>query len=168
ECPACSGGSSFLPFARSPAPLAHRPDATGCLFVTGPPPSSRATVSRRVELLVLLLIDAAALTAAYAVFFVLCRRYGWLDAPLIAPGSVEATTAVLCAGWLVLFLFAGMYQERFAASRLDELVTLVKVAGVGALLLFFGLFIDVMPAGDARLAIVAYWGAVVGAVALGR
>jgi lipopolysaccharide/colanic/teichoic acid biosynthesis glycosyltransferase len=125
-------------------------------------------VSRRAELLALLIIDAAALNAAYALFFVLCRRYGWLEAPLIAPGSAEATTAVLCAGWLVLFLFAGMYQERFAASRFDELVSLVKVAAVGALLLFFGVFIDVMRSDDARAAIATYWGAVVGAVAVGR
>ncbi|MDX1419269.1 MAG: sugar transferase [Rubricoccaceae bacterium] len=125
-------------------------------------------MSRRLELLALLLIDAAALCAAYAAFSLLCRQYGWLESHLIAPGSVAATMAVLCAGWLVLFLFTGMYQERFAASRFDELASLVKVTAVGALLLFFVVFIDVMPSSDARAAIAVYWGAVAGAVALGR
>lgn len=125
-------------------------------------------MSRRAELLALLLIDAAALNAAYALFYVLCRRYDWLDAHLVAPGSAEATALALCAGWLVLFLLAGMYQERFAASRFDELVTLLKVTLVGALLLFFGVFIDRATAGAARLAIGTYWGAVVGMVAVGR
>src|SRR5690606_5096085 len=140
----------------------------GRSFVTGPLPSHRASVSRRAELLALLLIDAAALNAAYALFYVLCRRYDWLDAHLVAPGSAEATALALCAGWLVLFLLAGMYQERFAASRFDELVTLLKVTLVGALLLFFGVFIDRATAGAARLAIGTHWGAGRGVVAVGR
>jgi lipopolysaccharide/colanic/teichoic acid biosynthesis glycosyltransferase len=125
-------------------------------------------VSRRVELVALLLSDAVALNLAYGAFYVLCLRQGWLDAHLVAPGSIVVTSAVLCVGWLVLFLFAGMYQERFAASRFDEVVTLLKVASIGALLLFLGVFIDVMTASQARLAVAAYWASVVVTVAAGR
>lgn len=105
---------------------------------------------------------------AYAAFVLACQRWGWLDHSFVAQDSTLLTAALLCAGWLILFLFAGMYQERFAGSRFDESVTLLKVVSVGALLLFFSVFIDRMETGSARLGIAFYWGALVVAVATGR
>ena len=124
--------------------------------------SASDLLSRRAELVALLLSDALALTLAYVV----CRHYGWLDVPLLS--STGMTGVALCAGWLVLFLFAGMYQERFAGSRFDELVTLLKVVTIGALLLFFGVLIDHLEPGSARIEIGLYWGALLAAVSLGR
>lgn len=125
-------------------------------------------MSRRAELLALLVSDAIALNLAYLAFTLACQRWGWFDDSLIAQGSTALTAALLCTGWLILFLFAGMYQERFAASRFDEFVTLLKVVSVGSLLLFFSVFIDRMETGSARLGIGFYWGALVVAVAGGR
>ncbi len=125
-------------------------------------------MSRRAELLALLVSDAVALILAYTAFVLACQRWGWFDHSVIAQGSTLITAIALCLGWLVLFLFAGMYQERFAGSRFDEFVTFLKVVSVGALLLFFSVFIDRMETGSARLGIAFYWGALVVAVSTGR
>ena len=125
-------------------------------------------MSRRAELLALLVSDAVALILAYTAFFLACQRWGWFDHSFVAQGSAPITAALLCTGWLILFLFAGMYQERFAGSRFDEFVTLLKVVSVGSLLLFFSVFIDRMETGSARLGIGFYWGALAVAVATGR
>ncbi len=125
-------------------------------------------MSRRAELLALLVSDALALILAYLAFSLACQRWGWFDYSIFPQGSLVLTAALLCTGWLVLFLFAGMYQERFAGSRFDEFVSLVKVVSVGALLLFFSVFIDRLETGSARLGIAFYWGALVVAVAGGR
>ena len=125
-------------------------------------------MSRRVELLALLIGDAIALNLAYLAFYSASSYAGWLDTHLIARTSVGTTALVLSAIWLVLFLFAGMYQERFAGSRFDEVVTLLKVVTVGSLLLFFGFFIDRMEAQGARLGIGVYWGSILVAVGLVR
>ena len=125
-------------------------------------------MSRRAELLALLVSDAFALILAYVAFVLACQRWGWLDHSFAVQDLTLITAALLCTGWLVLFLFAGMYQERFAGSRFDESVTLLKVVTVGSLLLFFSVFIDRMGTGSARLGIGFYWGAVVVAVATGR
>lgn len=125
-------------------------------------------MSRRVELLALLLGDAIALNLAYVAFYSAANYAGWLDAHLIAGSSVGLTAVALGVVWLVLFLFAGMYQERFAGSRFDEVVTLLKVVTVGSLLLFFSFFIDRMEAQEARLSIGVYWGSILLAVGLVR
>ncbi len=125
-------------------------------------------MSRRAELLALLVSDAFALILAYVAFALACQRWGWFDHSFVAQGSPAITAALLCSGWLILFLFAGMYQERFAASRFDEFVTLLKVVSVGALLLFFSVFIDRMETGSARLGIGFYWATLVVSVTAGR
>jgi len=125
-------------------------------------------VSRRAELLALLVSDAFALILAYVAFVLACQRWGWLDRSFAVQDLTLITAALLCTGWLILFLFAGMYQERFAGSRFDESVTLLKVVTVGSLLLFFSVFIDRMGTGSARVGIGFYWGALVVAVATGR
>ncbi|MDX1439249.1 MAG: sugar transferase [Rubricoccaceae bacterium] len=125
-------------------------------------------MSRRIELLALLLSDALALSTAYWVFSGASSRWGWFEGGLIETLSGTAVWGVLCLSWLILFFFAGMYQERFAGSRFDEFVTLLKVVTVGSLLLFFGLFIDRMATESARLAIALYWGLAVVAVSGGR
>ena len=119
-------------------------------------------MSRRVELFALVLADLLALSGAVWLFGEACLRWGWM-APLSAAANVA-----LIGGWLLLFGFAGLYAERYAAGRFAELVTLVKVTALGALVVFFGYTLDRLSPGDARASMLALGGLVFGTVGAGR
>ena len=129
-------------------------------------------MSRQTERAALLISDAAGLVLAFSLCWTAATRAGWLNADALAVGPVVASAALL-GYWLVLFLFAGLYQERFAGSRFDEAVSLVRTATFGALVLFFGPILDatsldVTSAGAARIGVAAYWISVIGLVGTGR
>lgn len=127
-------------------------------------------MSRKVELIALLLFDALALIGANVLWYVVRFKWATLGAPTFSPDSTVLLPVytVLSGFWLVLFMLSGLYRERYAASRLDELVTLAKVVTFGMLVLFFVFFIDSLDAYSARSNIVFYWAAVFLLVALGR
>jgi len=125
-------------------------------------------VSRRAELLALLASDLLALTLAHVAFRLVSAAPGGLAPADVTPGSAQTAGAVLLVGWLVVFVFTGLYQERFASSRFDELFSLVKVVTAGGLALFFVLFIDRMSADAARISLATYTGTVLVFVASGR
>ncbi len=120
-------------------------------------------MTRRVELLVLLLGDALALVGATALFHVACVRYGWLEHASAAPEPSLAGAAFV-AGWILLFAFSGLYGERYAGGRFDELMTLAKVTVFGVLALFFGYYLGRLAPGAERAAVGAYALSVVGSV----
>ena len=125
------------------------------------------SVSRRVELLALLLADAVALGLAWLTFRAACVRWDWMATPELAvPLAVQG--ALLVAGWILLFAFAGLYTDRYARGRFDELVTLLKVVAFGSLLLFFGYYLDRLSPGSVRQAVGLYGVAVLGFVGAGR
>ncbi len=120
-------------------------------------------MTRRVELLALLLGDALGLGAAATLFRAACERFAWM------PGTVPvAVSALFLIGWLFLFAFSGMYGERYAGGRFDELMTLAKVTAFGVLALFFGYYLDRLAPGAARTAVATYAAAIVGSVGLAR
>lgn len=125
-------------------------------------------MSRRAELIALLLSDTIALSLAYLFFYAARFKWGWLAPPVTEPPYLWAPMLLVTAFWLVLFLFFGMYRERFAASRFDEFVALVKVVTLGILILFFVLFIDTLDPGHARSTLFFYWLSVIGLVSVGR
>lgn len=125
-------------------------------------------MSRRTEFIALLVTDALALLAANYVFYAARFEWGWLNDPIYRPDVVGPSLAILSFFWLAVFFFFGMYRERYASSRFDELVSLTKVVTIGVLLLFFLLFIRQLDAYSARETILFYWGAVLGSVAIGR
>lgn len=84
------------------------------------------------------------------------------------PGGGFSLGLALMAGWLVLFAFSGLYGERYAGGRFDELVTLAKVTLFGALAVFFGYYLDRFSPEHARVGVLAYAGSVFGLVALWR
>jgi lipopolysaccharide/colanic/teichoic acid biosynthesis glycosyltransferase len=125
-------------------------------------------VARKAELAALLLSDLAALTLAYLTFQAARLEWGWLgSAPDLSVVALPSL-GILLGFWLVLFLFAGMYRERHAASRFDEFVILLKVVTLGTLLLFFLLFIERLDPLTARKSILLYWACMVGFVATSR
>lgn len=127
-------------------------------------------VSRRIELISLLIIDAIALAVANVVWYWIRFKWVGLGNPVFAPDSsvLAPVYAILTLYWLALFLFYGMYRERYAASRFDELASLAKVVTFGILVLFFVFFIDALDAYSARTNLILYWIAVFVLVATGR
>lgn len=110
-------------------------------------------MSRRIEILALVLGDAIASAIALAIVASGTPAWNWLPVPL---GSITLGGSAIAIGWVLLFAFSGLYGERYARGRLDELVTLVKVISFGSLALFFGLFVDRLEGADLRSAFGAY------------
>ncbi|QXD15275.1 sugar transferase [Rhodocaloribacter litoris] len=129
-------------------------------------------MSRKTELIVLLLSDALAITLADLFYYLGRFRWMWFGEPALFPDTQPLYfflwNAVLAVFWVVLFLFFGMYRERYAASRFDEIVSLGKIITVGVLVLIFAVYIDALQPGTSRQAIFFYWGAMLGFVATGR
>ncbi|MEM1055821.1 MAG: sugar transferase [Bacteroidota bacterium] len=124
-------------------------------------------MSRRAELLALLLADAIALGLAWIAFRSACVHWGWMES--VDTGLLVALRgAVLASGWILLFAFAGLYAERYARGRFDELVTLLKVVAFGSLVLFFGYYLDRLSPGSVRQAVGFYGGSVLAFVGIGR
>jgi exopolysaccharide biosynthesis polyprenyl glycosylphosphotransferase len=127
-------------------------------------------MTRRVELFSLLIADALALVGANYLWHKARFGWGWFSAPVNVPvpSVVWIVILGLSLAWLVVFFFFGMYRERYASSRFDELVSLAKVITIGILVMFFFLFIDQLDAHSAKKNLVFYWLAVFGLVAFGR
>jgi exopolysaccharide biosynthesis polyprenyl glycosylphosphotransferase len=125
-------------------------------------------VSRRIELTALLAVDALALLAANYLFYAARFEWGWLSEPVYRPEVILPALIVLSGFWLAVLFFFGMYRERYAASRFDEIVSLIKVVTIGVLILFFLLFIRQLDAHSARETIFFYWFAVFGCLTGGR
>lgn len=70
--------------------------------------------------------------------------------------------------WIIMLLIAGMYRERHASSRIDEIVSLSKVITVGVLILVFSIFIDTLETGGSMSIFAIYWASVLGLVTFGR
>ncbi len=114
-------------------------------------------MSRRNELIFLLLADALALIVAYFLQFKAKFQWQWFGSPEAYPAVVWAAAIIMAGFWLLLFFFFGLYRERYADSRFDELVSLLKVVTIGILVLVFAKYLDALSPGSTRLAIVFYW-----------
>ncbi|NNE69975.1 MAG: sugar transferase [Rhodothermales bacterium] len=127
-------------------------------------------MTRRVELLALLTADAVALFGANLLWYKARFDWGWFSDPvnMPVPSLVWVVVLALTGAWLVVFLFFGMYRERYASSRFDEFVSLAKVITIGILVMFFFLFIDQLDPYGARSNLVSYWLALFGLVSVGR
>lgn len=127
-------------------------------------------MSRKVELAVLVLVDALATFLANRLWYQARFEWGWFADPVFTldPTATTLVLILLTGFWLVVFMFFGLYRERYAASRFDELVTVVKVVTIGILVLFFLLFIDSLDPYSARPNVVFYWAAVITFVSIGR
>ncbi len=134
-------------------------------FVT--PLSLAYLVSRRVELSALLLVDALGLGAAWVAFRAACARWEWMAVEPMGASAI-AKGSLLALGWITLLAFAGLYADRYARGRFDELVTLLKVITFGSLVLFFGYYLDRLSPGSARQAVALYGASVLAFVGLGR
>lgn len=127
-------------------------------------------MNRRHELIFLVLMDALAAIVANQLWQKARFEWGWFTDPVFSQEPTVATILVflLTGFWLIVFAFFGLYRERYAASRFDELVTVSKVVTVGILVLFFLLFIDSLDPYSARINLVFYWLVMIAFISLGR
>jgi len=129
-------------------------------------------MSRTVEFTALIITDTIA--AAISCFLYLQIRFpenfsvmgfSGLEGQMIYPLYDAIGLALF---WVVMLLIAGMYRERHASSRIDEIVSLAKVITVGVLILVFSIFIDILEAGGSLSIFATYWASVLGLVVSGR
>ncbi|MBI5464317.1 MAG: sugar transferase [Ignavibacteriales bacterium] len=126
-------------------------------------------MNRRSETALTLAVDAIMIQAAFALYYLVRIRSGWL-AYAIEP-ELMLPNLVLCAFWILWMFFFGLYGFSRLDSRFNELVALFRSTGFGVLLLFFLIFIDdqsVQSSSNSRLLIVGYWAILVGMLSLGR
>lgn len=125
-------------------------------------------MAKRVQFWVLLLTDLCSFSIAWMVYYWMRFESGWVASAGIKPAEILLPAMIVSAFWIVLFAFSGMYRERFAAGRFDEIVSIFKVTLVGILMLFFLFFIDQKDAVSGRKPILIYWINAFGWVTIGR
>ena len=129
-------------------------------------------MSRTLEFVALLVVDTIGAAISCLVYLRLSydEHFGWVEISTPDGRLVYPVYAIigLALFWILVFLFFGMYRERHASSRFDELVALIKVVTVGVLILVFGIFTDTLQAGAGVSTMLTYWVAVWGLVAAGR
>jgi exopolysaccharide biosynthesis polyprenyl glycosylphosphotransferase len=108
-------------------------------------------LTRKKELLFLLLSDFLAINAAWMLFYWVRVQSGWFETASqnsnIDPSHLVATSVVMYFIWMVAFSFFGLYRQWFVRPIFDEIITILKTLALGTL--FFMLFV--------------LWGAFVGA-----
>jgi exopolysaccharide biosynthesis polyprenyl glycosylphosphotransferase len=115
-------------------------------------------VNPRREHIVTLLIDVLTINLAYLAYYYFRVRSGWI------PYSIEPELILpmvfVCLYWLIWFGIFGLYRPWYEQSRIDETLTIGKVTIIGALVLFFLIFIDDTSSDTivrSRLLILGYW-----------
>lgn len=132
-----------------------------------PPTVSSPLVLRRIELAALFLVDVVMLIVAFVFYYMARFRWGWLN-PGSEPASPFVAMFLMTAFWILAFVFSGLYKEKFAPSRFDELALLFKVVTAGSLVVFFVMFGNALEAGSARPNLLFYWGTILVSVGTGR
>jgi len=124
--------------------------------------------SRR-EHIVTLLIDILTINLAYLAYYVFRVRSGWI------PYSIEPDLFLpmvsVCLYWLACFSIFGLYRAWYEQSRIDEMLTIVRATILGALILFFLIFLDDTSSYTVvhfRLLILGYWFVLMVLVITGR
>ncbi|MDP4236103.1 MAG: sugar transferase [Bacteroidota bacterium] len=99
-------------------------------------------MSRRKELIALLLGDFIALNLAWFAYYWLRVHSGWfvIRKPLyITPSDLIPSALIVYGMWMLAFLFFGLYRTWYVRPIFDEIVTVLKtlVFGTLAFVLFF-------------------------------
>ncbi len=116
-------------------------------------------MSRKTEILLILFFDFIAINAAWFLHYYFRVESGMI--PYTLRPDFFLPMLVICMFWFLVLWFFGLYRPWYAKSRVDELSNIVKAISVGAVLLFFIIFLDDEARGGAqvssRLLIVGYW-----------
>ncbi len=125
---------------------------------------------RRWEPALLVLADAAALTLAWGLYY-LVRVPSGLIASHMAPRAFVVPMLVVTTVWLVWFWLFGLYRPWYTRSRLDELLLVARAVTIGIAGLGLVILIDDQTEraqADLRVVIVLYWAILLGCLWLAR
>ncbi len=126
-------------------------------------------MDKRIERILILLIDFLMVNIAWLLFFYFRVETGWFNL-LTEPEFLFPMSAIYIY-WIVIFTFVGMYRTWFASSRMEEINTLFKASFVGIFILFFMILYDDYTHGEVstnRFIIFIYWGIFFVSVSFGR
>src|SRR3972149_3217179 len=127
-------------------------------------------MSKHKEKLILLLVDFLTINWAWALYYLIRIKSGWISLYVAEP-ELWGPMAVVYVYWLLLFFFFGLYRSWYAQSRFDEFATLFKTITFGTLVLFFIVFVDDTATSSpvhSRLLIAIYWFVLLTVVGGGR
>ena len=116
-------------------------------------------MDKRVERLILFLVDFFMINIALLLYFYIRVETGWFE--LISKPAIYLAMFGLYIYWTLLFFFVGMYRSWFASSRFDEISLLLKSSFVGIFFLFVLILYDDSihhAASTNRILIFVYWG----------
>ena len=123
---------------------------------------------RTLEIIVTLLADYIALICSWFIFY---SSYS-VESEIftLVWGIAPFTSGFILGGyWLFILAVFGMYKRVYLISRLDEFIRVVKVTGLGTLILFFIITTSQRSVlVDATRSTFYYWLVVTGAIALSR
>jgi len=124
--------------------------------------------SRR-EHIITLLIDILTINLAYLAYYYFRVRSGWI--PYSIEPELFLPMVFVCMYWLICFSIFGLYHAWYEQSRIDEMLTIVRGTIIGALILFFLIFLDDTSSYTvvhSRLLILGYWFVLMTLVITGR
>ncbi len=92
-------------------------------------------MSRRKELLILIIGDFVAVNGAWVLFYWVRFYSGWFARPIVPFDIVHPIRGSLFVYgfWLVAFIFFGLYRSWYVRPIFDELVTVVKTFAFGTI-----------------------------------
>ena len=131
-------------------------------------------MERRKDVIITLLGDAIAISAAWFVFYYLRFELQWFgENQTVAPAVIILPGLVITVYWLAMFAFFGLYKRLYLASRFDEILRVAKISVIGILVFFFLLFTDDLNWNPQNIAqaknlTLVYWLLIFGLVSVNR
>ncbi len=129
-----------------------------------------SAIPKWIEKVAVIISDYVAITLAFMLWTQLRARLGLFSVTNFE--SAFTVSNLVFAFWFLLFLLLGLYRAWNAASRLDEAVAVIKIVGLGVLLIYlltFEMEHDLQePLPKTRILLLSYWILVAGAVTTGR
>jgi exopolysaccharide biosynthesis polyprenyl glycosylphosphotransferase len=126
-------------------------------------------MNKTLEKILVLVTDFITINLSWILYYDFRVKTGWFK--LFSAPEFLIPMFVIYFYWLFIFVFVGMYQTWFAASRFDELSKLFKASFVGIFIIFFLIFIDDYVHGvssSTRILVFIYWGLFLLLVGSGR
>lgn len=122
------------------------------------------------EKIFLILIDFVAITSTFLIWSWIRKEFGFFSETNTS--TLIVISLIIYVFWFLIFAFFGMYNYRYAQSRLDEIIAIFKSISFGVLIIFlttFDLKQDLSaPPPLSRMFIINYWLILVTVVSLAR
>ncbi len=113
---------------------------------------------RFLERIPVVIVDFFTINTAWSLYYFIRVNSGWV--PVAYDIEFWLPMIVIYCFWFSVFLFVGMYKPRFALSRFDESILVLKIISLSVLFFFFVFYFDDQGVGSpfyTRFFIGIYW-----------